>query len=122
MTNLGFDGTPFRASARVGDLIILIGMIGRDRAGHIPDGIVAQTELALKRCEEVLAEQGVGRTGIVRVRAFVTDIREWPQAREVIVDFFGGDVPPALAAAVTGLVAPEAKIELELDAQAEVAA
>jgi enamine deaminase RidA (YjgF/YER057c/UK114 family) len=119
MTTLGHDGSPFRASARVGDLILLIGMIGRDREGHIPEGIAAQTELALKRCEEVLAERSLGRTDIVRVRAFVTDVREWPQAREVIVDFFDGDVPPAMAAAVTGLVVPEVKIELELDASAE---
>jgi enamine deaminase RidA (YjgF/YER057c/UK114 family) len=118
MTTLGYDGSPFRASARVGDLILLIGMIGRDREGQIPEGIVRQTETALKRCEDVLGERGVGRDAIVRVRAFVTDMREWPQARQVIVDFFGGDVPPAMAAGVNGLVVPEAKIELELDADA----
>jgi enamine deaminase RidA (YjgF/YER057c/UK114 family) len=112
----------WRMSSRVGDLVLVIGMIGQDEGGRIVDGVTAQTSVALKRVEAVLAEHGTDRTGIVRLRAFVTDIREWPAAREVIREFFDGDAPPATAMAVTGLVEPAVKVELEVDAAAGVSA
>jgi enamine deaminase RidA (YjgF/YER057c/UK114 family) len=97
-------------------LVFVIGMIGRTDEGEIVDGVVPQTRLALSRIENVLAEHGIDRNAIVRLRAFVVDIREWPQAREVIREFFAGDAPPATAMSVTGLVEPAVRVEIEVDA------
>jgi enamine deaminase RidA (YjgF/YER057c/UK114 family) len=106
----------FRNTVRVGDLIFVIGTVGRDEDGRVVDGVEEQTRVALERIEAMLAEHGVDRTGIVRVRAFVIDMREWAQARDVLRDFFGGTIPPAIAMSVTGLIEPSVRIELEVDA------
>src|SRR3954471_24454527 len=106
----------FRETARVGNLIFVIGTIGRDANGDVVDGIREQTRLSLERIEGFLAKHAVDRNGIVRVRAFVIDMREWPEARDVIADFFGGSIPPAIAMSVTGFVEPSVRIELEVDA------
>jgi len=108
----------FRETTRVGDLIFVIGTVGRDPNGEVVDGIREQTRVSLERIEGMLAKHGVDRTGIVRLRAFVIDMREWPAARDVIADFFGGTIPPAIAMSVTGLVEPAVRIELEVDAAA----
>jgi enamine deaminase RidA (YjgF/YER057c/UK114 family) len=82
----------------------------------VVDGIGAQTRLSLERIERMLGKHGVNRSGIVRIRAFLIDMREWPEAREIIAEFFGGSIPPAIAMSVTGLVEPSVRIELEVDA------
>ena len=110
----------FRETTRVGDLIFVIGTIGRDSTGRVVDGIREQTELSLERIEGMLAKHSVDRSGIVRIRAFLIDMREWPDAREVISKFFGDSIPPAIAMSVTGLVEPSVRIELEVDAAAGV--
>jgi enamine deaminase RidA (YjgF/YER057c/UK114 family) len=106
----------YRNTSRVGDLIFVIGTVGRNADGEVVDGVRAQTRVALERIEQMLAEHAVDRHGIVRLRAFVIDMREWPDAREEIRDFFGGEIPPAIAMSVTGLVEPSVRIELEVDA------
>jgi 2-iminobutanoate/2-iminopropanoate deaminase len=108
----------FRSLARAGDLIFVIGMIGRDHEDRVADGIVAQTRFALERIEALLTEQGVDRKAIVRIRFFLTDIGEWPSARTVIEEFFADDVPPAVALAVVALAQPNMKIEIEAEATA----
>lgn len=106
----------FRETTRVGDLIFVIGTVGRAADGHVVEGLEEQTRVTLERIEGMLAPHGVDRTGIVRLRAFLLDMREWPQAREIIREFFGGTIPPAIAMSVTGLVEPAVRIELEVDA------
>jgi enamine deaminase RidA (YjgF/YER057c/UK114 family) len=108
----------FRETTRVGDLIFVIGTVGRDADGNVVDGVQAQTQVALDRIEAMLAKHDVDRRGIVRIRAFVIDMREWPIARDVIAQFFNDDIPPAIAMSVTGLVEPSVRIELEVDAAA----
>jgi enamine deaminase RidA (YjgF/YER057c/UK114 family) len=108
----------FRETIRVGNLIFVIGTIGRDETGQVVDGIGAQTRLSLERIERMLAKHGVDRSGIVRIRVFLIDMREWPEAREIIAEFFGDAIPPAIAMSVTGLVEPSVRIELEVDAAA----
>jgi 2-iminobutanoate/2-iminopropanoate deaminase len=108
----------FRTSARVGDLVLVIGMVGRDRDGRVVDGVAAQTLRALERIEEVLADHGLDRRALVRLRVFLTDIGDWPEVRDVIEEFLGGTWPPAIAMAVSALVEPAMKVELEADASA----
>ena len=108
----------FRETTRVGNLIFVIGTIGRDPDGNVVEGIREQTRVSLERIEGMLAKHDVDRTGIVRIRAFVIDMREWPDAREVIAEFFSDSIPPAIAMSVTGLVEPSVRIELEVDAAA----
>ena len=66
-----------------GGLHFVIGMVGRSAEGPVVEGgIRAQTRRSLERIEEVLAGVGRSRKDIVRLRFYLTDMREWPQARE----------------------------------------
>ncbi|MEU1597336.1 Rid family hydrolase [Streptomyces sp. NPDC005708] len=106
----------FRSIARAGDLIFVIGMIGRDQTGTVAAGVADQTLHALKRIEALLETQGVGREAIVRIRFFLVDIADWPTVMPLIEDFFSDDVPPAVALAVSALAEPSMRIEIEVEA------
>jgi len=110
----------FDSVRRAGGLLFVIGMVGRSPEGPVVEGgIRRQTARALERIEEVLANHGRGRADIVRARFFVTDMRQWPDAREEVDAFFGGHIPPATAVGVTQLVEPGMLIEIEVEASAE---
>jgi enamine deaminase RidA (YjgF/YER057c/UK114 family) len=94
-------------------------MVGRDPSGEVIPGIAAQTTRSLERIEQELAVHGRDRTAIVRLRFYVVDMRWWPEAREIIGEFFGGSVPPSTAVGVTGLADP--RMLIEIDAEASVA-
>lgn len=101
-------------------LHFVIGMVGRSPEGPVVEGgIRAQTRRSLERIEEVLAGVGRSRRDIVRLRFYVTDMREWPEAREEILAFFGEPIPPATAVGVTQLVEPGMLIEIDAEASAE---
>jgi enamine deaminase RidA (YjgF/YER057c/UK114 family) len=97
---------------------MIIGITGRDEEGRIVDGVHAQTRRALERIEAVLAEHGLNRQALVRLRVYMTDIGDWPVVKELIDEFLDEDWPPAVAMAVTALVDPAMKVELEADAAA----
>ena len=100
-------------------LHFVIGMVGRTPEGPVIEGgIRAQTTRSLERIEEVLKEVGGSREDIVRLRFYLTDMREWPQARDEILAFFGEPIPPATAVGVTQLVEPGMLIEIDAEAVA----
>jgi len=109
----------FQQIRRAGGLLFVIGMVGRTPEGPVIEGgIQAQTRRSLERIEEVLAGVGRSRADIVRARFFLTDMRLWPEARDVINAFFDDKVPPATAVGVTQLVEPGMLIEIEVEASA----
>ena len=100
-------------------LHFVIGMVGRTPDGPVIDGgIRPQTRRSLERIEEVLAEVGATRTDVVRLRFYLTDMRQWPDAREEIDAFFGERCPPSTCVGVTALVEPGMLIEIEVEASA----
>jgi enamine deaminase RidA (YjgF/YER057c/UK114 family) len=104
---------------RAGDLLFVNGMVGRTPEGPVVEGgIRPQTRRCLERIEEVLAGEGRDRSHIVRCRFFVTDMRQWPEAREEVDAFFGDRCPPSTALGITALVEPGMLIEIEVEASA----
>lgn len=100
-------------------LHFVIGMVGRSPEGPVVEGgMRAQTRRSLERIEEVLVEVGASRADIVRLRFYLTDMREWPDARDEILAFFGDPIPPATAVGVTQLVEPGMLIEIDAEAAA----
>ncbi len=100
-------------------LHFVIGMVGRAPEGPVVEGGVGpQTRRSLERIEEVLAEVGASRADIVRLRFYLTDMREWPVARDEVAVFFDGSIPPATAVGVTQLVEPGMLIEIDAEAAA----
>jgi enamine deaminase RidA (YjgF/YER057c/UK114 family) len=53
---------------------------------------------------------------VIRTRIFVTDISLWPEVGKVHAEVFGDIRPAATMVEVTALIAPELKVEIEVDA------
>lgn len=102
-----------------GGLLFVIGMVGRSPEGPVVEGgIRPQTRRSLERIEEVLVEQGRTRADIVRLRFYLTDMRQWTEARDEILAFFREPIPPSTAVGVTQLVEPAMLIEIDAEASA----
>lgn len=107
-----------RAVSRVGDLVLVMGMVGRDADGRVVPGVGPQTRRALERVEEALSGEELDRGAVARLRVYLTDIDDWPVARDEITAFLGEEWPPAVVVQVQALVEPSMKVEIEVEATA----
>ena len=103
-----------------GDLLFVGGMVGWDVKGHFPSDFIAQVRLALTNIVAVLAEGGAEPVHIVRMTWYVRDMDEYLAAKAELGPAYRavmGDHFPAMAlVAVTRLVEPEARVEIEATA------
>jgi enamine deaminase RidA (YjgF/YER057c/UK114 family) len=103
-----------------GDLLFIGGMIGWDERERFPADFVGQTRQLLANILAVLAEGGAAAQHIVRMTWYVRDMDEYLKARPALGDLWRevmGDHYPAMAlVAVTRLVEPEARLEIETTA------
>jgi enamine deaminase RidA (YjgF/YER057c/UK114 family) len=103
-----------------GDLLFIGGMVGWDENERFPSDFVGQTRQLLSNILAVLAEGGASARHIVRMTWYVRDMDEYIKARPALGDVWRevmGDQYPAMAlVAVTRLVEPEARLEIETTA------
>jgi enamine deaminase RidA (YjgF/YER057c/UK114 family) len=103
-----------------GDLLFIGGMVGADARGRFTPDFLGQTRQLLTNILTVLAEGGASARHIVRMTWYVRDMDEYLQARSALGEVYRqvmGDHYPAMAlVAVTRLVAPEARLEIEATA------
>ena len=115
-------GSPFeenfaysRAVAQ-GEWCFCAGTTGYDYAKmEMPEDAAAQTRNIFATIERALGEAGFALADIVRLQVTVTDAAHW-QASAAVVREFMGAVRPANTTVVSGLIAPEMKIEIEATA------
>jgi enamine deaminase RidA (YjgF/YER057c/UK114 family) len=103
-----------------GEMIFVGGMIGWDENERFPADFVGQTRQLLKNIVAVLAEGGAAPQHIVRMTWYVCDMDEYLKARpalgEVYREIMGDHYPAMALVAVTRLVEPEARLEIETTA------
>jgi enamine deaminase RidA (YjgF/YER057c/UK114 family) len=103
-----------------GDLLFIGGMVGADERGRFAADFVAQTRQLLANILTVLAEGGASARHIVRMTWYVRDMEEYLKARSALGEVYRevmGDHYPAMAlVAVTRLVEPDARLEVEATA------
>jgi enamine deaminase RidA (YjgF/YER057c/UK114 family) len=103
-----------------GDMVFVGGMVGWDEKEHFPADFVGQTRQLLKNIAAVLAEGGAAPHHIVRMTWYVCDMDEYLKARaslgEVYREVMGDHYPAMALVAVTRLVEPEARLEIETTA------
>ena len=80
-----------------------------------PFDLKAQTEIIFRRMAELLAGEGAGLQHVVKITAFLVDLREYGAYNEVRNRIFADAAhPPASSSeGVSELVRPEARIEIE---------
>lgn len=108
-------GSPTAQAIRVGDLLFISGMIAWDvrrRTVGVGD-ITVQTRQALRNMEDVLVNQGGSLRDVVKITFFLTDIRDKEAVWAVRKEMFGDHRPASTLVAVSQLVDPNAKLEVE---------
>lgn len=109
--------SPSSHATEVDELVFLTGQFGRyleDPARGLPEGIRAQTDLALSNMSRVLAALGLSMSRVLSVRVFLTHFkRDYDAMNEVYARFFPEGARPArTCVGVTDLVR-DALIELD---------
>ena len=89
---------PYSQAIVAGGLVFCSGTAGMDaETGTVPDGIEAQTELALRNLAAVLAEAGSSMDRLVKTTIFYADVADFAVLNEVYARHMP-DPPPARSA------------------------
>ena len=115
---LNGQALPFSEAVRVGDTLYLSGQLGIGADGKLPDGIEAQTKLALDNIGGVLKRAGVGYSDVFHCTAMLADMKLWPDFNKVYVTYFPEGKRPARSAFGANGLALGALVELECQAYA----
>jgi enamine deaminase RidA (YjgF/YER057c/UK114 family) len=84
-------------------------IVGGDDAGE-------QARQALRNLDGLLVAAGARRTDIVKISVFLTDISDRAAVAAARTEYFGDHKPAATLFAVSGLVTPQLKVEIEATA------
>lgn len=98
---------------RAGDWIWLSGMVGMRADGSIPDGTVAQFEIALAAIDTCLRAAGGRPDQVVKVQVFMTDISERAAINPIRQTYFGEHRPASTLVEVSALIDPRMRVEIE---------
>jgi 2-iminobutanoate/2-iminopropanoate deaminase len=106
--------SPYSTAVKADGLIYLSGTLAGD-AGDA-DGasdVGTETRLTLERMREVLLAAGSSLDHVVSVMVYLTAAEDFQPMNAAYRAFFPGD-PPARTTVITGLVVPDARIEISL--------
>ena len=99
-----------------GRWVFVSGTTGFDYAeGTISEGVIEQTEQALRTIVRVLAEAGATMEDVVRVRVFISEPERFEDVARVLGRYFR-EIRPANTTVVTSLIDPRMKVEIEVTA------
>lgn len=101
---------------RAGDHVWVSGVVGMDADGNVPDGTVAQFDLAMDVMDQCLRAAGAGPADVVKVQVFLTDIAERAAINPRRIAYFGEHRPASTLVEVSALVDPRLTVEIECQA------
>lgn len=111
--------TRYSHGARSGGFVFVAGQLGWDEAGKIvePGDMAAQFARALANIRLVLDAAGSAPDRVVKLTIYVTDLAGFRSHAAAIgaarVAFFGDHRPASTLVGVTGLVDPQALVEID---------
>jgi enamine deaminase RidA (YjgF/YER057c/UK114 family) len=99
-----------------GDWCFVAGTTGYDyQTMAMPEDVESQTRNSLATIRRVLGDAGVSLTDVVRANYYITDASYADRVFPILGEAFG-EIRPAAAMIVCGLIKPEMKIEIEVTA------
>jgi reactive intermediate/imine deaminase len=116
--NLGGQPLPFSDAVRVGDTLWLSGQLGIGADGKLPEGIEAQTRLALDNIGAILKRAGLTHADVFHCTVMLSDMANWPAMNKVYVTYFPEGKRPARSALGANGLALGALVEIECQAYA----
>ncbi len=103
-----------------GRVIVTAGLVGWDMMGSFPAGFVAQARQLFANMLAVLAEGGAGPEHLVRLTWYVVDLAEYRTSQKELGrayrEIIGTHFPAMAVVQVSGLVEPQARLEIEATA------
>lgn len=111
----GITPTPafFVPAVRVGNTVYVSGQLARDAHDTIAGDMATQTRRCLENIRTILEAAGARMEHVVKITAFMTDMRLAPQAWAVRAEIFAANPPASTGVQVAALTRPEALIEIE---------
>ena len=100
------------ASVAAGGFVYTSGVLARDTEGAISGDIRRQTRQALDNLATVLADHGLALADVVKTTVWLRQAEDAPAFNEVYAGMFGTH-RPCRSTVVSGLVAPQALVEIE---------
>lgn len=94
-------------------LIFTAGQFGIDTDGAVPDGIDAQTEIALENLKKVLRDGGATFADVVKTTVYLTNRADLPGFAAARRRVLGDLVPASTLVFIAGLGNPKAIVEIE---------
>ena len=89
-------GKPYSPGVLVGETLYISGQIDRDpQTGEQPEGIVAQTKMAMDNMGHVLRAAGMDYSNVVSCHVQLGDMGNYKPMNETYGDYFGPDHYPA---------------------------
>jgi len=101
---------------RAGPHVWVSGAVGMQADGTVPDGAVAQFDLAMDIIDRCLSAAGAGPGHVVKVQVFLTDMTDRAAINPRRIAYFGDHRPASTLVQVSALVDPRLKVEIECQA------
>ena len=103
-------------AVRAGNLVWVSGIVGMDDKGNVPDGAVAQFDMAIAVMDRCLKAAGAGPEHVTKVQVFLTDIADRAAINPRRQAYFGEHRPASTLVEVSALVDPRLVVEIECQA------
>lgn len=110
---------------RIGQEVVMSGMTGHPATKQAaeqgqPLDAYDQTLLVLKKLEALVTAAGGHKHNLIKTVVYLTDIADKDEVGRARRDFFGGVYPCATLVAVSALVFPELRVEIDAWARLDV--
>ena len=107
--------SPYSYGIRSGDTLYLAGLISRNGKDNsvVPGDIKVQTKTVMDNAGEILKAAGMTYADVASSRVYITDTAFFQDMNATYRTYFQKD-PPARATVKTGLMSPEAMVEITL--------
>lgn len=107
-------GGAYADAVRHGDLIFLSGLVGVDGDLKLAGAdAAAQTHRIIESLKLVMDYFGAGFEHVLKLTTYLTDINDRLAVAEVRASYFGDVLPASTLVAISGLVMPEFKVEMD---------
>ena len=115
------DIVGYSRAIKSGNIIEVSGTIALDAKGNsIGEGDpYRQTIEIIRIAKHVLEKAGSGLNDVIRTRMYVTDISYWEEVGKAHGEFFKEIKPATTMVEVSGLIRPEALVEIEFSAMVD---